>query len=283
LGLQRKPDQKICWLASYPKSGNTWTRLLLAHLLRDHDDHTEIDPVGSISSNRPTFDHITGLSSSDLTDDEVDLLRPEISRMIASNADKIEFIKTHDSYYDCGNGEPIFPLDCSYGAIYLVRNPLDIAVSYAYHQGHQDFAKVVRRMNCPTHSIAGGSHTQIRQKVSSWSGHYRSWHDQSDIPVLTIRYEDMVENTAGCLLEMATFIGLSGEGLPQRIKTAVEQTRFHKLQENEQSTGFKEKPERAARFFRSGRTGEGVESLDIDLQRALLKKHQQLMRELGYA
>lgn len=282
----RTASQKICWLASYPKSGNTWTRILLSKLLRDDQkdevDDLSIDLAGSIASNRVRFDELTGLSSSDMTDDEIDLLRPDANRAIASDAEKLVYTKVHDAYHDSGNGEAIFPDDCSFGAIYIVRNPLDVAVSYAYHQGHQDFAKVVEQMNNSTHVMAGGAKSQLRQKTMGWTGHYRSWHNQTKIPVLTIRYEDMIIDTAACLARMAAFIGLNKHNLSEQIASAVAQSRFDKLREQEEISGFRERPEKATKFFRSGRVGEGTERLNADLLQKMVEANRQLMQELGY-
>lgn len=282
----RTASQKICWLASYPKSGNTWTRILLSKLLRDDEqddvDNLSIDLVGSIASNRIRFDALTGLPSSDMTDDEIDLLRPAANRAIAIDAEKLLYTKVHDAYHDSGNGEAIFPADCSFGAIYIVRNPLDVAVSYAYHQGHQDFAKVIQQMNNPAHVMAGGSKSQLRQKTMGWTGHYRSWHNQTKIPILTIRYEDMIVDTVSCLARMADFIGLDSPNLSEQIKSAVELSRFDKLRAKEEISGFSERPEKAAKFFRSGRVGEGVERLDADLRQKMVEANGPLMHELGY-
>ncbi|NNC73002.1 MAG: sulfotransferase domain-containing protein [Sphingomonadaceae bacterium] len=274
-------DRPIIWLASYPKSGNTWTRILLSNLIRDKEASRLIELAGSISSNRPLFDALSGLPSSDLTDDEVDLLRADVYRSIASEAESQLFIKVHDAYHDDGNGKPIFPADCSAGAIYLVRDPLDVAVSYSFHQGHGDFAKMAKAMNS-SKALAGGSSSQLRQKALSWTGHYRSWHEQSDIPLLTIRYEDMIADTAGCLIRMARFARLEAADNPEKIARAVDDARFEKLQAREAEEGFGERPEKAERFFRSGRTGEGREVLPRDIQEEIIEVNGELMAELGY-
>lgn len=278
-------SQKICWLASFPKSGNTWTRLLLYNLLNNKtvaDEDSPINALGSISSNRPQFDNLTGLTSSDLTDDEVDILRPDAYRMIADNASDLLFIKVHDAYHCNFESKPVFPSDCSFGAIYLVRNPLDVVVSYAHHQGHENFEKVTNQLNAADHEMAGGHQSQLRQKTFGWAGHYQSWHQQNAIPVLTIRYEDMIANTAACLTRIAAFIGLNDPKLSSLIENAVEQSSFKKMQEREDLYGFRERPEKSKRFFRSGRTGEGAESLPADIQRKLVGFNLPLMKELGY-
>ncbi|MCP5028332.1 MAG: sulfotransferase domain-containing protein, partial [Actinomycetia bacterium] len=79
----------IVWLASYPKSGNTWFRTFLANLLRDDEDPVDINELrtGSIASARNPFDIHTGLEASDLTQDEIDLLRPGVYRRMAEMAE----------------------------------------------------------------------------------------------------------------------------------------------------------------------------------------------------
>jgi len=279
-------DGKICWLVSFPKSGNTWTRILLSNVIGEEDsaeeDDVKINLAGSISSNRVQFDNLTGLASSDLTDDEIDLLRPDGYRAIAAEAQDRIYTKVHDAYHDNGHGEPIFPADCSYGAIYLVRHPFDVAISYAYHQGHLDFAKIVDQMTSDDHVMAGGPKTQLRQKTFGWGGHYQSWHEQSSIPLLTIRYEDMIADTAACVRSMVDFLKLE-QVSAQQIQDAVSESRFDKLQEKEAKAGFRERPEKAARFFRSGKTGEGAERLPPALQQRLREANAGLMEKLGYS
>lgn len=277
--------KRIVWLASYPKSGNTWTRALLSNLLAQDGqvgDYRLIQLSGAISSNRQRFDEHAGLSSSDLTDDEIDLLRPDVYRAAAKASDERLYVKVHDAFHLNTDGRPIFPTDCSWGAIYLVRNPLDVAVSYAHHQGHSNFAKVAKQLTSDTHAGAGGAHSQLRQTTGSWSGHYRSWNDQSNIRVLTIRYEDLLADTEACLKRMAHFLHLREVNDPAKIAKAVTASSFEALQKAEQDNRFTERPERAARFFRTGKAGEGIEVLPPEVRRHIQDVNGDLMRELGY-
>lgn len=241
-----------------------------------------INLVGSISSNRPRFDNITGLPSSDLTDDEIDLLRPALYRELASRSDDTLFVKVHDAYHKNVDGIPIFPDDVSISVIYLVRNPMDVAVSYAHHQGHEDFARTVRQMQYGNKYLAGGHNAQLRQKTFGWSGHYLSWMQQTAIPVLCVRYEDMLRDTYPCLKEIATFLDLKEADNDALLRRTICQSEFKTLQTQEKRTGFSEKPEKSQSFFRSGRTGEGKERLSAELQDQIIKEHQKIMKELGY-
>ncbi|KLI63328.1 sulfotransferase domain-containing protein [Aurantiacibacter marinus] len=274
----------ITWLASFPKSGNTWTRILLSNLIAPDgvDDEHFASLSGSISSNRAGFDTITGLPSSDLTDDEIDLLRPACYRENAKLAQQRLFVKVHDGYHDNGNGDAIFPGDCSFGAIYLVRHPFDVAVSYANHQGHDNFDKIVKQMNNLDHIMAGGSKNQLRQRTLGWSGHYLSWHRQDAIPMLTVRYEDMLADTAACLKRMATFLRLPEKDDDAAIAHAVAESQFEKLRAKEDRSGFRERPEKTERFFRAGRAGDGWEMLNNEQREALCNANRDVMEELGY-
>lgn len=277
----RTDARRICWLASYPKSGNTWTRALLGNLLREEgDDERLIALNGTISSNRTIFDNLTGLPSADLTDDEIDLLRPAGYRMLATRGTRRLFVKVHDAYHANGQGEPLFPADVSIGVIYLVRNPMDVVVSYAYHQGHEDFGRVIEQMADHRHVMAGGKGAQLRQQTYGWSGHYREWHSQNMIPVLTVRYEDMIADTARELGRMADFLEVRTDAAA--LAASVDASRFERLRDAEQRDGFLERPEKAARFFRSGRVGEGAERLDAGQRQRIRDAHGDLMDALGY-
>lgn len=277
-------ERRIVWLASYPKSGNTWVRLLLGNLLGLSEDEDEegFAAVAGISSSRGLFDFTVGLNSFELTDEEIDRLRPAMYRRLAAEYDDIAFIKAHDAFGRLPDGEPFFPADCSRAAIYIVRDPLDVAISYAHHQGEQTFDKTVDGMNDPSKSIAGGNREQLRQVMFDWSGHYRSWTDQGEIPVCVVRYEDLRADTAGELARIIDFIGVEESRFASSIEQAVEASRFERLQEMESAKGFKERPDKAERFFRSGRSGEGRMVLPEYLQKALIARHGDVMRELGY-
>ena len=132
--------QGIIWLASYPKSGNTWFRFFLRALLNENE--TRGCEMGMASS-REVFDDYTGICSSDLTNDEIDSLRPGVYEQVVADAEKLPiFAKTHDACTNLADGEPMLSRKATAGAIYLIRNPLDVAVSFAYHSGHENFSQM---------------------------------------------------------------------------------------------------------------------------------------------
>ena len=280
-------DRPLVWLTSYPKSGNTWTRILLANFLRENiDDDTEEDRIaltGSISSDRVLFDNATGLPSSDLTAAEIDLLRPAAYRAMAAGRNEARFIKAHDAYQANAAGEPIFPAEVTRGAVLLVRHPMDVAVSFAHHVGAASPAVTVRSLGDPDHVMAGEGKRQIHQRTGGWSGHYLSWTRQDAIPLIVVRYEDMLADTGAQLVRILDFLGIAGSSDPQRIDSAVALSRFERLQGIETREGFAEIPVKAERFFRSGRAGEGIERLPLRLRQRILDEHGPVMAELGYS
>ena len=283
----RADGRPFVWLASYLKSGNTWTRLLLANFLADSEQAVHINHIGEplpgiLPCDRDWFDRATGLSSSDCTDDEVEPLRPAALRACAAEAGGgRRFCKVHDALHDTAAGEPLFPEDVSAGAVCLVRNPLDVAVSWAFHVGGKDFSEVVTRMNDRSCVLGGGCGPQLRQRLLDWSGHVESWR-AAPFPVLVVRYEDLLADAVGQLARMTRFLGLEGAADGRRLRRAVAAADFTRLQEQEARDGFHERVGRGGRFFRSGRSGDWRRHLSASQARRVTRRHGAVMRTCGY-
>jgi hypothetical protein len=277
--------RRLVWLASYPKSGNTWTRLFLSQFLTGSVapvDLNAIDLDGSISSSRPSFDEVVGLPSSDLTDDEVDELRPRVYESWAGNGAGTSFIKVHDANLTLAGGGRLFPASATACAVHLVRNPLDVAVSLAFHQGHDDYDRTVRQLNDGGRVIAGNRRSQLRQTLLDWSGHARTWTGEQAFPVETFRYESLVADPVGQFARLVAFLGLDGAGDRARIERAVARTRFDVLQSAEAETGFRERHHGQARFFRTGRPGEWRTGLSASQVASIVDAHGEVMHRFGY-
>ena len=169
----------ILWLASYPRSGNTWLRVFLSNLWAEDDagaaDINQLN-VSSHAADRYTFDEALAIESSDMSPDEVDRLRPHVYRAMAAQASAPLIVKVHDAYGFTSGGEPLFPADVSVGAIYVVRNPLDVAVSLV-HFWNRPADEVIDAMARGDHALAGrGLSRQLAQRLLSWSRHvFRLW------------------------------------------------------------------------------------------------------------
>ncbi|MDO9414097.1 MAG: sulfotransferase domain-containing protein [Pseudolabrys sp.] len=291
---------RTIWLASYPKSGNTWFRMLLANLASDSDTPADINELprrGHIASSREPFDHVTLLDSGLLTDDEIDSLRPLVHAELAqgnlddednidTEAPPVHFIKTHDAYTRTVTGEPLLAgrLGAD-GAILIVRDPRDVASSWANHQSCS-LDDAITFMNSNNAEMSGGRRdrifNQFRQILPGWSGYIESWLEQRDIPIHLVRYEDMKADTAMSLARALAFARYDVS--LDAIKRAVRLADFTELQRQERAKGFREAPraQRDGNFFRRGEAGAWREELTPEQVARIENEHAPMMRRLGY-
>ena len=127
----------IVWLASYPKSGNTWIRAFLANLVANRSEPVALTDLPKYCEDeaRPDlFGMIAGKPSTELSLDEIIALRPQVHALIAANARGSRFVKTHN-FAGAMGGQPLHNASVTAGAIYVVRNPLDVAISMTHHFG----------------------------------------------------------------------------------------------------------------------------------------------------
>jgi hypothetical protein len=276
--------KNIIWLASYPKSGNTWFRVFLSNLFNDSQEPADINNLHEtpIASARQPFDEVTGLPSSDLTFQEVEQLRPEVYRFQAQELDGIQYRKVHDAYTYLEDGSPLFPIDVSLGAIYFMRNPLDVLISFAHHSAKEP-AEMIEVLNDPDKAFGKSPKrlfNQLRQKLSTWSGHVKSWVDQQNIPVHVMRYEDMRRSPKNTFLQAVNFLNLEvGE---ESVEEALKKSDLSVLKEQEKKNGFKEKMIKADSFFRKGQVGEWKEVLTKDQVDQIVNEHAEVMKRFGY-
>jgi hypothetical protein len=274
----------IVWLASYPKSGNTWLRVLLTNYLRDADEPADINKLfgGPVAGARRHFDEWAGVEGSALDANVVDRLRPEVYRRLARDADETLFVKVHDAWVRVDTGEPMFPADVTLGVVYIVRNPLDLAASCAHHWG-RSIAAAVGTLCDGTGSPTGCDLTgQLRQRLGSWGEHVRSWVDDSGAPLHVVRYEDLSAEPRRFFGDVVKFCGLDYD--EDLVKKAVAFSSFGELRRQEASAGFQERsPTAPGGFFRRGQAGSWRDELPVDLAERLATAHHQTMRRFGYA
>ena len=275
---------RIVWLASYPKSGNTWFRVFLTNLQRQADTPANINALNTTptASSRRLFDQTVGYESSDLTLDEVDRLRPWVYEHLAATMPETLYMKVHDAYTMTTTGEPLFSAAATRGALYFLRNPLDVCVSCAHHMAC-DVETVLQAMsddNCALDAQTNRLPPQLRQRLLSWSRHVLSWIQETPFPVLVVRYEDMHQCPLETFTRAAIFAGLQHDR--QRVVRALHQSSFAELQKQESAHGFQEKPTRAAAFFRQGTIGSWRQCLTQDQVQRIICAHRLVMQRFGY-
>jgi len=273
----------IYWLSSYPKSGNTWFRAFMQNLQQDGDAPVAINELhtGSIASGRGWLDEILGFDTADMRHDDIDQLRPAVYDWSLQTPD-LEYHKIHDAYTYLPSGEPLVSSKATRGAIYFVRNPLDIASSFANHlQCSVDQAIV--RMAEPKMAFVKSEkrlNSQVRQKLLSWSDHVRSWAEAPGLKLEILRYEDMLGDSLATFTRAARFLELPDNKL--RVEKAIRFSRFDSLQEQEQAGGFKEKPANTPSFFRQGKSGGWRNELNEEQVAKIIADHGTMMRRFNY-
>jgi aryl sulfotransferase len=275
---------KIYWIASYPKSGNTWTRTFLTNYWRNLDQPVDINELegGPIASARNLFDESVGLESSDLTSAEIERLRPRVYRAVAEASPENLYLKVHDAYTYTPDGVPLLSKEATAGAIYLIRNPLDVLVSFAHHSA-RPVEKMVKALNDPDYAFVNDPrrmHNQLVQKLLTWSGHVRSWVDEPGLNLLVLRYEDLHRDPEAAFGAMVRFAGLEFDA--ERLRKAIRFSSFDVLQAQEREHGFGEKMPLSESFFRKGKIGTWREQVSDELAAQVVQAHRDVMTRFGY-
>ena len=177
----------------------------------------------------------------------------------------------------------MFPDDVTVGAVYIVRNPLDVVVSWAFYFGLEGFADSVAALNSRKSRLGGSATRELRQQLLGWSGHVGSW-SRAPFPVLRVRYEDLLADTTGWLGRIALFLRLDGASDQERLERAVANSSFTRLRENEAREGFgRLNPRSRKQYFRSGVAGGWRRHLSAAQVREVQAAHGPTMARFGYS
>jgi hypothetical protein len=271
---------KIIWLASYPKSGNTWLRAFLHNLLRDPPEGYELNRIDDFTIGDSAIAWYVGLIGrppGDWSFEEVGRVRRKAHEAMTRAFPDNVFVKTHNALLADSHG-PMVTLELTAGAIYLMRNPLDVAISYSHHLG-KTIDETIHILNS---SRSGNPNTlkNVYQLLGSWSEHVSSWTQRRHPALHVLRYEDMIERPEATFGAVASFLGLRPP--PNRLRRAIERSRFNELRKAEEVQGFKERSDFAERFFREGRAGQWREVLTPEQVQRVVDAHRPVMERFGY-
>lgn len=277
-------DNHLVWLASYPKSGNTWFRIFLANALVDAAEPrniNELELATPIAASRSLFHRVAGWPSSLLTLPELRLLQPSVYRQLAQIEQQVCYLKTHEAYTKNSRNEWLHAPDASRGCVYFVRNPLDVCLSWANHCGisvDRSIKQMGQSQWLAGKRSLGGS--QFAQQTLSWSQHVLSWTQQSQVPVLVLRYEDMLTDPEKTFASALRFLGLDLSY--ERLQKAIRFSSFGELKRQEDRQGFAEKPDKSKAFFRQGTAGHWRQQLSPPQIDRITNDHAAVMQQFGY-
>ncbi|HTT84132.1 MAG TPA: sulfotransferase domain-containing protein [Rhizomicrobium sp.] len=272
---------KLILVGSFPKSGNTWTRIVLERIRRGVDfPINELDERFQGLGRRLLFDSIYPVNAADLERDEIENMLPDMYRQVAAESAIPPFVKIHDNIRRTKAGEWLFPPDCVGAALYLTRHPFDVAVSSARHYGISLATAVEFLAEEAVPGMSPVLPEWLEQYFGTWSQNVTSWLDQAPYPLTVARYEDLLAEPVPHFLRFARAVGL--ETTAADVSRAVEASRFEQLQQDEIKHGFRERPDTSSLFFRSGRMRSWEGILDDSLRERLFRDHAEVMRRLGY-
>lgn len=282
--LAKLAERKGIWIASYPKSGNTWVRVFIHNLLRETQGVAEgaqdINALNAYTSWEMTaqpYERLLGKPVRSASHAEIARTRLVVQKELAERQNGPFFIKTHNCF---GNveGYPTINIEITLAAIYIVRNPLDIAISFAHHSGHT-VDHIIRHM-ADIKATSSTKETVVYEFISSWSFHVGSWTAIPTRPVLVLRYEDLLQAPERIFANVAAFLRL--RPTPAQLDSAIAKSSFDVLAEQEARDGFVERPEKAEKFFRQGKSGQWRDVLTPDQIRSIVNSHAPMMQRFGY-
>ncbi len=270
----------IVWLASYPKSGNTWMRAFLANLVANRTTPVplaELPQYADQDARPELFSAAGGRSSTQMDFAELCSLRPLVHAQIAAAAPRTVFVKTHSAAGTHDN-VPLHNPNVSAGAIYVVRNPLDISISMSHHFGISVDAALEYMGNEATATENGDLY--VSEFLGSWSTHVKSWADMEGPRILVLRYEDLIDKPVKWFGKVARFVGLDFDR--GRVELAVRHASFQSLSGMEKRDGFIEIPIKGKRFFRAGRANQWREALTREQVQRIVARHRDQMQRFHY-
>ena len=275
----------IVWLASYPKSGNTWMWLFIKSYLNPpkkkfslnyhKDDPIMLEPF----PDERMFDKlkINYENFFDLSKNWVNL------QSLINLNNKTNYLKTHNAMCTVNNHK-FTNIQNTLGAIYIVRDPRDVLISYSSYMEKSMDETLKFMLNKETYEV-GEFKKKIYNKtlLGSWSDHYNSWKNYKSREIIIIKYEDMVNSPSSTFLKVLTYLSkiIKIDVDHTKMDKAIEETSFKNLKSLEINEGFKTNPSKNE-FFRKGVVGDWREKLNKEQVEKIEKAFEAVMIELGY-
>ena len=279
----------IIWIASYPKSGNTWVRSLLSAYLYSNSGIFNFDLLQKIQQ----FPSALFLEPflKDFNDPK------KVSNYWIPSQDKINldnnnvFLKTHSALCTFENNSFTNKRNTK-AAIYIVRDPRNVITSLSHHNSLSildalDFLTDSNQMT--VRNEWGGKEFGIATVLGSWSDHLKSWRNLNFAPILIVRYEDLINDTKKTFLSILNFLNnlMEIKINEKKIINTIDSCRFDVLSNKEKNEGFIEsvthkESKKRLKFFNLGKKNDWKNLLDPKIEEQIRFKFNKEMKELGY-
>ena len=278
----------IIWLASYPKSGNTWRRSLLCSYYFSKNRFT-LSGLKKI----PRFSVGDFIENKNLLKNNLNVAEEwiNVQSLINKKIQKTIFFKTHNAALSV-NKNSFTDSNNTAGCIYIVRDPRNIITSYKNFE-KMNYDKALKHMANSQAFLFDKKKFENKfgfkgyEPIMSWSENYKSWvHNKLNIPVCLIKYEDMIKNTLEELKKIIKFIAKIQKVKnfkfdDEKGKKAVDQSSFQSLSALESLEGFSEARE-GRKFFHLGEQNDYRKILPSDIKKSIEKNFLKEMLELEY-
>ena len=280
----------IFWIASYPKSGNTWLRSLLTAYYFSKKGNFDQNLLSTIKQfPRKEFFKNFDYNSKVVTDTSRFWIPAQDEINLDNN---LKFFKTHNILGSI-NGNNFTNKKNTVGAIYIVRDPRNVITSF---KNHYDFTlkeayEAMTNQNYYIHQSQELNDFGDFQLISSWEKNYQSWKKQNIFETKIIRYEDLLEETYYTFNEIINFINkvcnLKNKFDKDKARNSIRTTNFSKLKNMEKKEGFIESvsskiDKKKIPFFHLGADNDWKKILSVDYQNKIKTEFIESMKELNY-
>ena len=278
----------IIWIASYPKSGNTWVRSIISSLIYSNDGNFDFDLLKKIQQfpNKKYFENFTN----DFHNiNEIKKYWIESQNFI--NLDKkVKFFKTH--HINCKIGEHAFTnKNNTLGTIYVVRDPRNLINSFTNHYSIDK--NTAKNFITSKKSVTGAlgemkKDNNIFTILGSWNDHLKSWTNMNQ-NFLLIKYEDLIKNPLNEINKIIKFLAnlIDFSYNEEKINNIISSTSFEVMKKKEAEKGFHESVmdntnKNKVNFFNLGKENRWENYLNSEDQDFIKDKLGLEMKELGY-
>ena len=279
----------IIWLSSYPKSGNTWLRSLLASYYFSKEGDFNFNLLKNIDQ-FPSYDYFKNYDKTFINPIDTAEFWIEEQKKINSN-NKVKFFKTHNALCKINNYS-FTDSKNTLAAIYIIRDPRNVITSLANHY-EIDADQAFEFMTTEQKAITQKKENSYVGFVAlfSWIFHQESWTNNKLFPTLVIRYEDLQNETFLTLKKVIDFIekqiNSKNSFNRDKAKKSVQSCDFERLKKLEINEGFNESPiskkdNSRINFFKLGKDNDYKKLLTEELISKMNLKFKNEIKKFNY-
>ena len=279
------------WLASYPKSGNTLVRSMLAAYFFSNDGVYNFDLIKNIK--QFPVNALFQRMGIDIQNEE-EVIKNYIKVQASFNKiNSVQFLKTHSYLFNINN-HAFTDLKNSLGVVYIVRDPRNIVSSLANHMGSspEKSADILINSFKFGNIFSDQIAEQTRLYLGTWNGNYNSWKSfKNEGRYLLIKYEDLIKDRDFTFRKILKFIyklqGTKFEINQKKFQKTIETTDFERMKRLEKKEGFFEakthdETGKKIPFFNLGPKNDWRKLLEPKIKEKIENSFKKEMKELGY-